>query len=65
MHMNKIVCMGHTLGSEPSKYQQEKKSKEIPVVAASEPGGAQTICGDIYGVVGRTDKAEESRRLAE
>ena len=28
--------------TETSKYPQEKKSNEIPVVAASEPGGAQT-----------------------
>ena len=27
MHVKKIACMGETLGSEPSKYQQEKKSK--------------------------------------
>ena len=27
MHVNQIACMGETLGSEPSKYQQEKKSK--------------------------------------
>ena len=43
MHMNQIVCMGDTLGSEPSKYQQEKKSNEIPPVAASERGRAQTF----------------------
>ena len=42
--MNQIVCRGDTLGSEPSKYQQEKKSIEIPSVAASERGRAQTVC---------------------
>ena len=26
--MNQIVCLRETLGSEPSKYQQEKKSNE-------------------------------------
>ena len=41
-HMNEIVCGGETRGSEPSKYPQEKKSNEIPPVAASERGGAQT-----------------------
>ena len=41
-HMNQIVCGGNTRGSEPSKYPQEKKSNEIPPVAASERGGAQT-----------------------
>ena len=38
--MNKIVCMSETQGTEPSKYLQEKKSKEIPKVAASEMGRA-------------------------
>ena len=37
-----IVHGRDTQGSEPSKYLQEKKSKEIPIVAASEVGGAQT-----------------------
>ena len=32
-----------TQGSEPSQYLQEKKSTEIPLVAASERGRAQTI----------------------
>jgi len=31
-----------TLGSETSQYQQEKKTIVIPLVAASETGGAQT-----------------------
>jgi hypothetical protein len=34
--------MKRTQGIETSKYLQEKKSKEIPVVAASELGIAQT-----------------------
>ena len=51
--MNEIVCGRETRGSEPSKYPQEKKSNEIPPVAASERGGAQTACGDVCGVVGR------------
>ena len=29
-----------TQGTEPSKYLEEKKSKEIPIVAASEMGTA-------------------------
>jgi hypothetical protein len=33
--------MKQTLGTETSKYREEKTSNEIPVVAASEPGGAQ------------------------
>ena len=32
----------HTLGSETSQYQEEKKPIGIPSVAASERGGAQT-----------------------
>ena len=31
-----------TLGTETSKYQEEKKETSIPKVAASEMGGAQT-----------------------
>ena len=33
---------GQTEGSEPSQYLEEEKSKEIPSVAASERGRAQT-----------------------
>ena len=31
-----------TLGTETSQYRQEEKSTEMPLVAASEKGGAQT-----------------------
>ena len=51
--MNQIVDVRKTQGSEPSKYLQEKKSNEIPQVAASERGGAQTGGARIVGVVGR------------
>ncbi len=34
--------MRRTRGSETSQYLEEKKSNEIPLVAASEGGGAQT-----------------------
>lgn len=34
--------MGLTRGSETSQYPEEKKSNEIPVVAASEVGKVQT-----------------------
>ena len=37
-----ILCGGQTRGTEPSKYPQEEKSNEIPPVAASEGGRAQT-----------------------
>jgi hypothetical protein len=32
-----------TQGTEPSQYLEEKESNEIPQVAASERGAAQTI----------------------
>ena len=35
-------CGKQTLGSETSQYQEEKRTKVIPLVAASETGGAQT-----------------------
>jgi predicted NAD-dependent protein-ADP-ribosyltransferase YbiA (DUF1768 family) len=37
-----------TQGTETSKYLEEEKSKEIPLVAASEEGLAQTRGGDTY-----------------
>ena len=52
--------MGKTLGSEPSKYQQEEKSKEIPPVAASEKGRAQTTDASTGGVVGHVQSASSS-----
>ena len=41
-----------TWGSETSQYPQETKSTEIPSVAASERGIAQTASSDTRGVVG-------------
>jgi hypothetical protein len=41
-----------TQGTETSKYLQEEKSNEIPQVAASERGRAQTDCLRMVGVVG-------------
>ena len=38
-----IGCEKTTRGSEPSQYPEEKKTKVIPLVAASERGRAQTI----------------------
>ena len=60
-----ITGGGYTLGSEPSKYQQEKKSSEIPPVAASERGGAQTRGGDIAGVVGPVTHKSQNATLGE
>ena len=49
--------MEQTLGTETSKYQKEKKSREIPLVVASERGRVQTVDMQAYkrcidGVVG-------------
>jgi hypothetical protein len=44
--------MRRTEGSEPSQYLEEEKSKEIPSVAASEHGRAQTARLRPSGVVG-------------
>ena len=41
-----------TQGSETSQYLQEEKSTEIPLVAASEEGRAQTVRIRPCGVVG-------------
>ena len=43
---------GLTRGTETSKYLQEEKSNEIPEVAASEQGRAQTSSLRGAGVVG-------------
>ena len=37
-----IGLVEQTQGTETSQYLEEKKSKEIPLVAASESGSAQT-----------------------
>ena len=39
-----------TWGTETSKYPEEEKSNEIPSVAASERGRAQTVGGNSGGV---------------
>jgi hypothetical protein len=41
--LNKIGGHEPTQGSEPSQYLEENKSTEIPRVAASEIGRAQTV----------------------
>ena len=54
--------VGQTWGTETSQYPEEEKSTEMPVVAASEPGRAQT--GALWGggVVGPTDALDQVRR---
>jgi len=51
-HTEYIGVRGKTQGSEPSQYLQEKKSTEIPQVAASERGPAQTRALRSAGVAG-------------
>ena len=38
-----------TQGTEPSQYLEEKKSSEIPVVAASEPGSSPNHAFCVWG----------------
>ncbi len=47
-----IGCVEGTRGSETSQYPLEEKSIEIPSVAASERGRAQTSGSNTAGVVG-------------
>ena len=42
-----------TRGIETSKYPEEKKTKVIPKVVASEIGEAQTSCSNTAGVLDR------------
>ena len=44
-----------TRGTETSQYPEEEKSTEMPEVAASETGRAQTVAPCGVGVVGPTD----------
>ena len=50
-----------TCRTETSQQAEEKKSKEIPIVAASEVGRAQTTISD-GGVVGPTKRSVEPSR---
>ena len=51
-HTEFIGVWRRTGGSETSQYPQEEKSIEIPLVAASERGRAQTIGSNTNRVVG-------------
>ena len=42
--------MRGTRGTETSKYPEEKKTKVIPRVVASESGRGKTVGSNIYGV---------------
>ncbi len=50
--VSKVAITERTKGTETSKYLQEKKSNEIPLVAASERGRGQTYHVRMIGVVG-------------
>jgi hypothetical protein len=53
-HAESIGMRSETQGTEPSKYLEEKKSREIPRVAASERGRAQTQAGvKVHAVASR------------
>ena len=54
--------MKGTRGTETSKYPEEKKTKVIPKVVASEIGEAQTIGSNTYGV---TDSIIHSKTIIE
>lgn len=60
-----IGVVEQTRGSETSQYPMEKKSNEIPSVAASEGGRAQTVLREKDGVVGLPMSASdcETNRL--
>ena len=51
IHARTHTAWRSTPGTEPSQYRQEEKSKEIPPVAASERGGAQTACVPSVGAL--------------
>src|SRR5687767_5595488 len=51
-----------TRGTETSQYLEEEKSTEMPLVVASERGGAQTDLPWGIGVVGPTDARAEVNR---
>ena len=55
-------CIGvarGTQGTETSKYLEEKKTKVIPRVVASEIGEAQTSCSNTAGVLDRVKYRDE------
>ena len=58
--MNKIVSGSDTGGTEPSKYPGKRNQQEIPKVAASEIGEAQTVSNN--GVVGPSSRKRRSLR---
>ena len=50
--------MKGTRGTETSKYPEEEKSNEMPTVAASEEGRAQTIHLRVDGVEDRHNQSQ-------
>ena len=51
-HAEYIGVTGQTEGSETSQYLEEKKTRVIPSVVASERGRGQTDAGNCSGVAG-------------
>ena len=49
---------GGTQGSETSQYPEEEKSNEMPTVAASEEGRAQTEKLRLFGVEDRQNRSQ-------
>ena len=47
-----------TWGTETSKYPEEEKSNEMPAVAASEEGRAQTEKLRLFGVEDRQNRSQ-------
>ena len=53
-----IACEKETRGTETSKYPEEEKSNEMPTVAASEEGRAQTEKLRLFGVEDRQNRSQ-------
>ena len=53
-----IVHEKGTRGTETSKYPEEEKSNEMPTVAASEEGRAQTEKLRLFGVEDRQNRSQ-------
>ena len=53
--------MRGTPGTETSKYREEEKSNEIPLVVASESGKGQTRSSNTFGVSDRQSTLEANR----
>ena len=57
-HAEHIGMVEATRGTETSKYPEEEKSNEMPTVAASEEGRAQTTYLRVCGVEDRHNQSQ-------